>query len=220
MTIDPRAIQQWDAMMTELDKLIHQHEPVIEQEGSFLHIIEAISAEAVDNYHSLRQAYFNDAQTPIAWACRNLLELAVFAEFVIESNSNAKTFAEDRLIDGHQIDVLVQRLEEWGGVSSHAQATVDLYVKQIKSENIARTDFTPVHQMAKGGLKKEFSTVNKLCSKLVHPTAWSLLTNDKKAERFPQASEILFVFGAKYFMTLCAAFMPHIRQYGLRPKPL
>jgi hypothetical protein len=74
--------------------------------------------------------------------------------------------------------------------------------------------------MAKGGLKKEFSTVNKLCSKLVHPTAWSLLTNDKKAERFPQASEILFVFGAKYFMTLCAAFMPHIRQYGLRPKPL
>ena len=75
MTIDPRAIQQWDAMMTELDKLIHQHEPVIEQEGSFLHIIEAISAEAVDNYHSLRQAYFNDAQTPIAGPVGTCLSL-------------------------------------------------------------------------------------------------------------------------------------------------
>jgi hypothetical protein len=172
----------------------------------------------------LREAYFEDQQDRVAWACRNLLELAVFAEFVIESKGNLRKFAEDRLIDGYQIARLLFEMEEWEGGTAHAQNSVgpliDEHLTMMAPEQITRKRFNRVEDIATGKLKKEFSAMNQLCSKFVHPTAWSLLTADRGPARFPQASEVMFVFGVQYFMTVHAAFLPHIRQYGLRPKTI
>jgi len=162
-----------------------------------------------------------DQQNRVAWACRNLLELAVFAEFVIASEVNATQFAEDRLIDGHQIACLLLKMEEWEGVDqaqSNVGPLIAEHVSMMNAEHITRKDFTTVASMATGELKKEFSAVNRLCSKFIHPTAWSLLTADRGPDRFPQASELLCVFGVKYFATISAAFMPHIGEHGLQPR--
>jgi hypothetical protein len=222
MPIDPNQIVRWDQMGIELESFLQACIPTTEEEGKFFHVVTAIAGDAIPNYWMLRDAYSKDQQDRVAWACRNLLELAVFAEFVVESATNAKEFAEDRLIDGHQIALQLQNLEAWeksDETVSHVVPIVQGYVQQMKAEHITRTQFHRVENIAKGELKKEFSTVNRLCSKFVHPTAWSLLTAHQGPERFPQASEILFVYGAKYFMTVCAALMPHIRQFGLRPRP-
>src|ERR1035437_4790702 len=222
MPIDPKQLARWDQMGTELESFLQACMPTTEEEADFLLVVTAIAGDAIPNYWMLRDAYSKDQQGRVAWACRNLLELAVFAEFVVESATNAKEFAEDRLIDGHQIALLLRNLEDWEKVDetvSHVVPIVQGYVQQMKAEHITRTQFRRVENIAKEDLKKEFSTVNRLCSKFVHPTAWSLLTAHQGPDRFPQASEILFVYGANYFMTVCAAFMPHIRQYGLRPKP-
>src|SRR5665213_101660 len=129
---------------------------------------------------------------------------------------------QDRLIDGYQIALLLRTLEDGekdDGAVSYVSPIVEEYVQQLNAEHVTRTQFHKVESIAKGELKKEFSSINRLCSKFVHPTAWSLLSAHQGTDRFPQASEILFVYGAKYFMTVCAALMPHIRQHGLRPKP-
>jgi hypothetical protein len=185
--------------------------------------VVAIAGTAVPNYWMLREAYSKDQQDRVAWTCRNLLELAVFAQFVVASESNMKEFAEDRLIDGHQIATLLSKMEEWVGGTAHAQNSVGPliaeHVKMMDAEHITRRRFTSVADIATGTLKHEFSAVNQLCSKFVHPTAWSLLTADQGPARFPEASELLFTFGVQYFMTVCDAFMPHVRKHGLRPRP-
>jgi hypothetical protein len=222
MSIDSDKIARWDKMANELQSFMQALVPNTEEEGKFFHVVTAIAGDAIPNYWMLRDAYTKDQQARVAWACRNLLELAVFAEFVVESAANAKEFAEDRLIDGHQIALLLKNLEDCeksDEAVSRVAPIVQKYVQQMKAEHITRTQFHRVETIVKGDLKKEFSAINRLCSKFVHPTAWSLLIAHQGQDRFPEASEILFVFGTKYFMTVCAAFTPHIRQYGLRPKP-
>lgn len=220
MAIDPKKIAQWDDMAHRFQTFMQALTPTTEEEGRFYHIVSAIGGAAIPNYWMLRDAHSKDQQGRVAWACRNLLELAVFAEFVIGSEANATRFAEDRLIDGHQIASLLLKMEEWEGVDqarSNVAPLITEHVNMMDAEHITRKDFTPVASMTTGELKKEFSVVNRLCSKFVHPTAWSLLTADRGPERFPDASELLCVFGVKYFAMICAAFMPHIREHGLRP---
>lgn len=223
MTIDSHTLAQWDEMATRLSSFMQTLSPATEDEGRFCHIVVAIAGTAIPNYRMLREAYSKDLQDRVAWTCRNLLELAVFAQFVVASESNMKEFAEDRLIDGHQIATLLFKMEEWVGGTPHAQNSVGPLIaehaKMMDAEHITRRRFTSVADIATGTLKQEFSAVNQLCSKFVHPTAWSLLTADQGTARFPQASELLFTFGVQYFMMVCDTFMPHIRKHGLRPSP-
>ena len=223
MTVDPHTLAQWDEMVPRLEGFMKTLAPVTEDEDRFYHIVSAISRSAIPNYWALRDAYSNDQQHLVAWACRNLLELAIFAQFVVASQSNMKSFAEDRLIDGHQIASLLFKMEEWVGGTAHAQKSVgpliDEHVKMMNAEDVTRARFISVADVATGTLKKEFSSVNQLCSKFVHPTAWSLLTADRGPARFPEASELMLTFGVQYFMTVCEAFMPHIRKHGLKPNP-
>lgn len=221
MTIDPKTIARWDDMAQRFQAFMQALTPATQEEGRFYHIVSAIGGAAIPNYWMLRDARSKDQQDRVAWACRNLLELAVFAEFVIGSEANTTRFAEDRLIDGHQIACLLLKMEEWEGVDqarSNVGPLITEHVDMMDAEHITRKDFTPVTSMTTGELKKEFSVVNRLCSKFVHPTAWSLLTADRGPARFPDASELMCVFGVKYFATISAAFMPHIREHGLRPR--
>lgn len=48
----------------------------------------------------------------MAWACRNLLEIAIFSRFVLISPEKAKQFTDDRLIDGPEIAKGLRKLEE------------------------------------------------------------------------------------------------------------
>jgi len=223
MTIDSHTLARWDEMPEKLSSFLRAFSPSTDEEGQFYHAVSAIAGSAIPNYWMLRGAHLDDQQDRVAWTCRNLLELAVFAEFVVASTSNMKEFANDRLIDGHQIAALLFKMEEWVGGTAHAQNSVgpliEEHEKMMGAERITRRRFTPVAEIATGTLKQEFSAVNRLCSKFVHPTAWSLLTADRGPGRFPQASELMFAFGVKYFMTLCDAFMPHIHKHGLQPRP-
>jgi hypothetical protein len=211
-----------DTMAHRLDRFMRAVKPTTEEEGSFYHVVTAIAGFAIPNYWMMRDAHSQDQQYRVAWGCRNMLELAVFAEFVLASEKNCREFAEDRLFDGHQIARMLFTMEEWVGGASHAQNVVGPLIKEhedmMKAAQITRTSYHRVADIATGELKKEFGTVHKLSSKLVHPTAWSLLTAYQGNTRFPEASEILFTFGLKYFMMIGDAFMSHIRKYGLRPK--
>ncbi len=88
------------------------------------------------------------------------------------------------------------------------------------AEGITQTKFLNTGQLAGAvGMKEDYETMNQVCSKFVHPTAWSILTEDIGSERFPDADELFYTCGAQYFATVMAEIMPHIRQWGLRHKP-
>ena len=103
---------------------------------------------------------------------------------------------------------------------STLDAVIDSFTRQMSDEGITRTKFLAIRDLAEQvGMLEVYDTMNKVCSKFVHPTAWSLLTADIGSARFPEARDILYGCGAEYFMTVFAEIAPHIRKWGLHHKP-
>jgi hypothetical protein len=51
----------------------------------------------------------------LAWACRNLLELDIYAQYALLSKANAKRFVDDRIIDA---DDIFESFKTWWQPSS------------------------------------------------------------------------------------------------------
>jgi hypothetical protein len=194
---------------------------------------------AKENYAKLGTALTEDDQVQLSWACRNLLEIAIFSKYVLISAEKATEFADDRLIDALQIGIALKKLEQDArktrqslqtkngddgqptpDVSTDADAIIEDYRKQLQEAGVSREKPLRVSDLAKTvGLNDEYEAINKLCSKLVHPTAWSLFTADVGSRRFPGASEILFMCGALYASMVYGDFLPHVKKWGLRHRP-
>lgn len=100
---------------------------------------------------------------------------------------------------------------------STIDAVLDRFQKQLSDEGITRTRYLDLKELAtQVGMRETYDIVNKVCSKFVHPTAWSLLTADAGSKRFPEAQYVFYECGAEYFETIIAEIIPHIRQWGLR----
>lgn len=211
------ALQQFDAFMRSIPI------PTEEKAGRFYHIFTALSTVAVNNYVSLRKAVDRDDQMMLAWSCRNLLELAIFTKYALMSETNADEFAGARLVDGVQIGKRLKQLELYLNphlATSAFDVVINRFTTQMLAEGITQTKFLNTGQLAGAvGMKEDYETMNQVCSKFVHPTAWSILTEDIGSERFPAADELFYTCGAQYFATVMAEIMPHIRQWGLRHKP-
>jgi len=193
-----------------------------EEEGNFLSTVTALCYGADQNYKALCQAYDQQDQTRVAWACRNLMEIAIYAKFALESKKNAEEFAADRLIDGRDITLALQKIVAELN-PQHPDPDLDASLKSIEqqmaSEGVTRTQFLRIGYLAKQvGLKDEYENLNLVCSKFVHPTAWSLFAFDELPSKLPASGEILFAYGAKYLATVHAEIRPHVKKYGFRHK--
>ena len=117
----------------------------------------------------------------LAWAVRNLLELAVWAKYVAASAENAKRVSNDSLIDLAEFQGAALRLarkfepthseiaalEQQGQELTHSQAAAGLAndAKHLNIGALAR----------EVGMAAEFYGFNAILSKLVHPTSFSIL---------------------------------------------
>lgn len=237
MTITPQLIQLWDRSFAACESDLRAIPmPTEEVSGRFYHIMSVLTDAARSNYQLLRQAHHCDDQIMMAWACRNLLEITVFSKYVLLSEQNSSEFAADRLIDAVEIGSVLKKLQELinqeiaaegGAVAgmqieapAGADQIIDKYTKLLDQEQVSRRRPLKMAELARGvGLGDAYEGMNKLCSKLVHPTAWSLFTAEVGSERFPEVSEIFLVYGAWYYSMVLAEFLPHVRQWGLRHKP-
>jgi hypothetical protein len=219
MGIDKSLIQNMDTLSAEFGAFMAKQQPTDEESVRFHHVVTAIGNAANANYTALRRAFADDEQSQLSWACRNLLELAVFAKYVIKSKANLQEFAADRLIDGLQIAESLKALElhlNPSLKSSALDAVIQRFNAQKQKEKIIRSRYLRVEDLAEVvNLAEEYKIVNRLCSKMIHPTAWALLTDDLGPARFPEGREILYGTGATYFAMVCEQFMPHIRKHGL-----
>lgn len=235
MTITPELMRAWERGFAACEsRLLAISIPTDEASGSFYHIMSVLTDSARCNYQCLRRAHRCDDQIMMAWACRNLLEITIFSKYVLLSEQNASEFAVDRLIDAVEIGIALKKLQDLinreiaadGGTLAGqpmrespigADQIIDKYTKLLDMEQVSRRRPLKMIELArKVGLGDAYDGMNKLCSKLVHPTAWSLFTAEVGSERFPEVSEIFLVYGAQYYAMIFAEFLPHVRQWGLR----
>ena len=96
------------------------------------------------------------------------------------------TFCGGKVIDGIE---LFESMKEWMNYVSPAittpelDETLRLAYERKASEGIADKRFLDVRQLAgEVGMTADYKHTFKLCSKLVHPTAWSVLSMNDEGE--------------------------------------
>jgi hypothetical protein len=159
------------------------------------------------------------SESLLAWAARNLLELNIWAQYVTQSFEQAERFYQDWVIDGSE---LFQSLQDWrvAGGEPPDRVTWALVESMKKSKTdcglTTKTSFLRVGDVALGALKEEFKHMNRVFSKLVHPTAWSIL---KMPHHFDlkNTRRLLFTKGATYGLQVSDTLYNHYKSHGLNP---
>jgi hypothetical protein len=197
--------------------------PVDEPNGYFCQIVTELIDASLTNYRQMRVAHVDNNYPLLAWACRNLLELTVFMKYVLISEANARRFGDDRLIDGVELFTALKELEMH---YDPATPTIPLdnaiaqMRAQMAAENVTESGHLAVSRLAdQVGMAQEFKTMNRVSSKLVHPTAWSVLAVNAETNSFPGAKDILFLWGVGFMAQMLIAARGHNNQRGMRPIP-
>jgi len=151
-------------------------------------------------YQNLKFGYEKDTALE-AWACRNLLELDVYIRYVLKSESNARRFVGDVTIDGIDIFESMKKWMEYVSPESEnleLKETLRLAYERRNAEGLNNEKYLNVRALAKEvGMEVDYDHTFKLCSKLVHPTAFSLLSMNDDGE-YAYFREILFHAGMRY----------------------
>ena len=146
---------------------------------SYANVLLCLCAEVLGSVHSLAQARSQKQVQHAAWIARNLLELSVWCEYCVRSESNAHIFSNDTIKDALGL------INAFAGLASMAptdtsEAHIANAKEQLKQVAEAQSfdlddDFRRVHKAAKElGKEQEaaFRHVNVILSKLTHPTAF------------------------------------------------
>jgi len=180
-------------------------------------LLLAVSRE----YEQLRAGYAK--YTGLAgWACRNLLELDIFTKWVLQSPDNAKRFVADVAIDGTE---LFQSLKAWllhydpGAGAKELDETIWLGYERRKSEGTTGEKHLEVRDLADAvGMTADYKRTVKLCSKLVHPTAWSVISMREEEGEYAAFRVILFQSGSRFGLDAYNTIRQYL-QHFVKDKP-
>jgi len=186
----------------------------------FVSLLFCLLSSCLREYKHLKIGY--EKYTGLgAWACRNLLELNIFTQYVLLSERNARRFIGDRLIDGTDI---FESSRDWLlNLNPEAQTpeldeTIRKTRELMEAERIEGVGHLRTRALAaEMGMIDDYRYMNKLCSKLVHPTAWSVLAMNDEGE-LAQIKVILFNQGVRYGLEMGDAIREHIDRHGLKPR--
>jgi hypothetical protein len=148
------------------------------------------------------------------------LELSIIVKYVCLSEKHAKRFVGDRIIDG--ID-LFESFERWYAcIDPQRQAPeLDQILARLRAQKakagLTVTKFLRANELAKSvKMEAEFSHMNKVCSKFIHPTAWSVL-NALDERELKSMRSVLLLCGAHYGFEIYTTFRTHMRRFGVKP---
>jgi len=170
-------------------------------------------------YEQLKAGY--EKYTGLAgWACRNLLELDILTKWVLQSPAKAKRFVADVAIDGTE---LFESLKAWllhhdpGAGTVELDETLRRGYERRRAEGTSGKKHLEVRSVADAvGMTADYKRTMKLCSKLVHPTAWSIISMGEEEGEYAAFRVLLFQSGSRYGLD---AFNT-IREHLLRKKTM
>jgi hypothetical protein len=168
---------------------LQQFVPVLEKcanlEAWHSNVIGAIPLRARLNFSHLKIAA-GAGYEYLGWSSRNLLELLVWALYVTASKEKARRFFEDYIIDTEDLIVHLRCLLRTICDSSHpaVQYQVELLAQQgalLEQERERSCLSRQSKYLGSGRIAKEvgmgerFSSINRILSKVTHPTSLSIL---------------------------------------------
>ena len=145
----------------------------------------------------------------VAWACRNLLELNIYTQYVLSSEANARRFAGEHLADGIEI---FDAFQTWAArndpalVTPQITAVLSELVEQ-KSKQEAAAPQRPLsirYLSAEAGLADEYANMTRVCTKLIHPSVFPILAGATEGD-LPLLRPILFRAGAGHGLEIIHA---------------
>jgi hypothetical protein len=159
------------ATLIPLVAALHENEP---RKTVLLALLQATAREC----QRLKVGLIASDQALLAWACRNLLELSIFVKYVLQSEANGLTFQKDSIVDLHEMMRVVQKWQKREQPERDEEVAQAMKVADAFKElaGITTDDYLRASVLAKTVAKAaEYETIHKICSKYVHPTAFSIL---------------------------------------------
>lgn len=148
-------------------------------------IVGAIPLRVRLNYLHLRQAAKANYEY-LGWCSRNLLELLIWAMYVTKDRENARRLFEDYIIDSEHLVTNLRTLLQT--VATHPHPEIDRNLEILAAHDVIlqgerkksaledENKYLDVGRVAKEmGMGKMFSSLNRIYSKLAHPTSLSIL---------------------------------------------
>jgi hypothetical protein len=185
----------------------------------FKNILICFLSALLREYQSLKVGL--KKSTPLlAWACRNMLELNVFAKYSLLKGSNAKDFADDMWIDA--IDIFSSfhawvKLHDPANKMPELEQTIANFASEKARQGVTRKDYLRVTNMAVTvGFGEEYQRMNKVTSKLVHPTAFSVLANSDEGE-LGNLKPIFFNAGVRYALEAYNEIREYVARNNVEP---
>lgn len=214
-------VEDGDELATKLLAIGNLLRPIDDANYYFFEIVRELVDASLTNYQELRRGYTESNYPLLAWACRNLLELTIFLKFVLLSGENARRFGDDRLIDGSELLRALRALElhyEPKASTAALNDALDRMIAQMSAEGVSASKHLEVRNLAEMvGMKEDYSSVNRVCSKLVHPTSWSILAMNRGINSFSDSRELLFLYGVGYLAQITIATREHNAKQGMLP---
>ena len=210
-----------DTLAQKLLAVGNSLKPVDDANYYFFEVLRELLDAAIKNFTELRRGYVTDSLNLIARASRNLLELTVFTKYVLKSGANARRFGDDRLVDGCELIIALRDLERYYDSSAPTPGLDDALRRmedQKAAENVTATSHLETSVLAREvGMEQEFRSMNRVSSKLVHPTAWSTLAENAGRSSYPEAKDLLFATGIAYVSQIYIAVRDYNRAHGMLP---
>jgi len=151
-----------------------------------------------------------------------MLELNIYTKYALIGGSNARAFVDDRWIDAIEIFESFRnwvRLHDPNASTTHIEETISNYQAVKAQQNVTRTRYLEMHTMASAvGFQEEYKCMNKVASKLVHPTAFSVLGAVDEGE-LAELKPILFNLGIEYALEAFNKVKQYVTINGVEPLP-
>jgi len=187
----------------------------------FKNILISLLSALLREYRSLTVG-FRKSTPLLAWACRNMLELNICTKYVLLRGTNAKDFVDDMWIDGIEI---FSSFRAWitfhnpGGTAPGLDQIIADFLAEKAKQGISRTKYLRTQHMAAAvDFSDEYQHMNKVTSKLVHPTAFSVLNPFDKGEP-GHLKPVLFNNGVRFGVEAFADIRKYIVANGVEPLP-
>jgi len=187
----------------------------------FVNVLTGLLLGLIIEYKQLNVGYQESARL-LAWACRNLMEISVYTEYALKSEKNARELVDDMFLDS--LDIF-DSFKKWFAALAPDLQTPDLdtalglFQGAKEDLGVARNKYRSTLDVARI-LEREadYKHANKVSSKLIHPTALSLLSGDiDQSERDDVMRPYLYWAGAKYFAESLTLIRLYVGKHGTRP---
>ncbi len=184
----------------------------------FRDVVAALLAEAPRLYGLMKSGLAHSTGL-VAWTARSLLELNIYAQYVLLSKDNAQRFAANRTAEGIET---FDAFQTWLARNdpSLVPGEVEWRLQEL-AELRAREDEAPPrlyslkYLSAEVGLADEYAGLGKVCGKLSQPGVFSVTASAEELALFRPA---LFRAGAGYGMEIYQAVKDHLAVFGAAPR--